>query len=223
VATARLGARLALDEPPDQVEPPLEGVGILGLAPARCHEDLPDARQAGPRETADRIRVVRHVAPTEQGLALALDDALEDRGLARGRRRILREEDHADRVAFAPAARSRAPCTRGAGTSGICTRMPAPSPDSGSQPHAPRCSEVQQDRAPSRRRRAISAADVRDESDAARTRARTQGRRDPLLGLGVFILSVRSRARPPPPGPSSASIFPETGGSMRVLSFDRPS
>ena len=117
VAAARLGARLALDQPPDQVEPPLEGVGVLGLAPARRDEDLPDARQAGAaragRSRSDRA--ARRASRAAPGLR-ARRRARRSRPGARlppdpGRGRPCRP-----RSARAPAARSRAPCTRVAGT-----------------------------------------------------------------------------------------------------------
>ena len=101
VACAGLLADLLLDEAPDHVELALEGVGILGLAAPGGDEDLADARQARAGEATDRGRLVGDVAPAEQCLPFALDDALEAGFLLRGGRRILREEHHADRVAFA--------------------------------------------------------------------------------------------------------------------------
>ena len=124
------------------------------------------------RDRPGRLLVDRHAAPAEERLALLADRP--SRGCARTRSAgatSARQEDHADAVgARARAARCARSCaSRRRNSSGICTRMPAPSPVSGSQPHAPRCVRLRRTVEPLLDDvvRAL-ALHVDDEADAAR-------------------------------------------------------
>ncbi len=81
----------------DHVELPLERV-LVDVAPAAADEELPDHRLDFLRPLRKPAVVGRNVAPAEQDLPFGGDRALDLLLAGHSRRRLLREEHHADAV-----------------------------------------------------------------------------------------------------------------------------
>ena len=92
-------------------------------------------------ELAEVALVGRHLAPAEDGEVLAAAICSIAGLLRRARVVVARQERHADGV-LADRRAGRSPTTARRNSSGICVRMPAPSPVPASEPIAPRCSRL---------------------------------------------------------------------------------
>ena len=189
---------------------------------ARAPRRRPAGCAAGPSRAsaADRVRVVR-ARRASRAAAWPSRSTIRSKiaRLPRGRRRVLREEDHADRVAAGrrqlDAARA---ASRAAGTRrGSGPAVPAPSPGLGIAAARAAVLEVEQHRdALLDDVVRLLAADVRDEADAAGV---------VLEGRIVETLLLRHSGGVHPVGPlARATLTPprrpllrssETGGSMR--------
>jgi len=92
------------------------------------------------RAGAELAVVGGHVAPAQQGLALLVHDRVQEGAHLVSLHRLARQEDQADAVlAEGGSAMPSRRHSRRRKRSGICTRMPAPSPVFGPAPQAPRC------------------------------------------------------------------------------------
>ena len=105
-----VGAGGELGDAPDHVQLALERVGIVRELGRRADEELAHDRREETRMRADVPPVDRHVAPSEQCLALRLDRLLQQLLELEAARGALRQEAHADAVGAAR--RQVQPCDR---------------------------------------------------------------------------------------------------------------
>ena len=114
----------------------------IPAAPAGVGDDeLAEPRHHRPRRHAEAIGTHRDVTPGDDAEAFVVDDAL-DRGLRLlGGERLDRQERQADGVVPGRAG-ATSPSSARRKRSGTWTRIPAPSPVSGSAPVAPRWSRL---------------------------------------------------------------------------------
>ncbi len=90
---------LALHDPPDHIELPLERVAVGHAVAGRAHEELGDVRGACPRSHAGGALVDRHLAPADHALALGLHAALDQVHRATAQLLVLGQEAHRHAVA----------------------------------------------------------------------------------------------------------------------------